>query len=307
MGDQHHKRDTNRFCTNQSASNPTIAAIKSRWVNAYECTAHIQNDYYRENFCDMGPTSLTLVETFQSLFGVDIEKKKVKNWSIILEAIVDESIRTDHQQYLHACELIYQYRETKRIEPLLRLYTLDTNFYTVMSREKEKTKSLLTALQYHLSTISSRAFEGYCYRGLTMEPQDLEPYRWSLENEKCHLATCTFWSTSIDQEVARAFASDGQQLEQNLNRVIIVFHFTYPCSTAIALFQQPCLSYFEDEREVLILPGTVFRVTRINKDDEASLFEVYVEQLDVREELSDVGDFIMQSRWDDLADNFTDS
>ncbi|CAF3332767.1 unnamed protein product [Rotaria socialis] len=176
-----------------------------------------------------------------------------------------------------------------------------------MSREKEKTKFLLEALKYDLPTISSRFFEGHCYRGLTMERPDLEPYRWALENKKCHLETNTFWSTSIDQDVATAFSGEGQQLEQKLVRVIMVFHFIYRCSTAIALFRQPCLSYFEDEREVLILPGTVFRVTRINKDDEATLYKVYLEQLDVREELRDLHDDIIQSRVDNFVENFTDS
>jgi len=307
MCDQHHKRDTNRFCTNQSASNPTITIVNSRWVNAYESAAHIINDYYDEKICGVGPTTMTFVEKLQSLVGVDIEKKKVTDWSRSLEAIVDESIPTDHKQYLNACTLIYEYRETKQIEPLLRLYTLDTKFYTVISQEKEKTKTLLAALKYYLSTISNRAFEGYCYRGLIMKRQDLEPYRWALANEKYNLETCTFWSTSADQQVARAFTCEGQQLEQTLARVIMVFHFAYQCSTAISLFKQPCLSHFEDEREVLILPGTVFRVTRINKDDEASLHEIYLEQLDAKNELEGLHDDIRQGRTDDFCNNFTDS
>ncbi len=46
------------------------------------------------------------------------------------------------------------------------------------------------------------------------------------------------------------------------------FCFLKTCSTAIRLYavppDLPCISDFEDEKEVLILPGTVFRVANIH-------------------------------------------
>jgi hypothetical protein len=282
--------------------------VNSRWVAAHRSTHHIVMDHYREEFCDGGPRAMTFGEALKSLVGIDYEKKKVEKWARILESIVDESIPTDHNQYLHACRLIDEYIRTKQIEPLLRLYTLQTNFYTVLTQDKEKTKSLFTPIMYHLPTISSRAFEGHSYRGLTMGEQDFEAYRWAFGNSKeRHLGTNTFWSTSIDQQVAKIFSGEDQKPVKGQLRVLMEFHFTYPCSTAIALFKQPRISHFEDEEEVLILPGTVFRVTKIEEANDSLLHKVYLERLDVREEINEMIDFVVDNRIDDFMNNLCDS
>lgn len=301
-------RGTNRFCTDQHVSVSMQAIHNSHYVTGHQNIGHIEQKLYRETFCDDGPRALTFIEGLKSFVGIDIEKKKVEEWSSKLETIVEKTIQTNDRQYWNACQLLYQYRTTRKVEHLLRLYTLETNFYRDLPKGAEKTESLATPIMYHLSTVSSRAFQGYCHRGLTMKEEDFEIYWWSLKNKKgCHLETNTFWSTSIDPIVAACFFGEGQRLEKGQLGIIMEFHFTYPCSTAIALFQSPSLSQFQDEEEVLILPGTVFQVTEIETGDDRSRRVVHLERLDTREEMQEMCDFVTQSRLDDFRDNFCNS
>jgi hypothetical protein len=56
---------------------------------------------------------------------------------------------------------------------------------------------------------------------------------------------------------------------ENEDKIKVLMEFSFPkiCSTAIQLYSippdLPCISNFEDEKEVLIIPGTIFRVENI--------------------------------------------
>jgi hypothetical protein len=55
----------------------------------------------------------------------------------------------------------------------------------------------------------------------------------------------------------------------------MIFHFDQQCSTAIILFgdstkKLQCISRFQDEQEVLILPETIFSVMKIEKSTDGS-------------------------------------
>jgi len=95
------------------------------------------------------------------------------------------------------------------------------------------------------------------------------------------LQTSSFSSTSMDRYIAEQFAY--LKTEKNAKDLCVLFIFDFPeiCDQAINLsrlsIDTPCLSEYEDEKEVLILPWTLFEVTRVRKaTDDDDLYTIYL-------------------------------
>jgi hypothetical protein len=183
-----------------------------------------------------------------------------------LQRLIDKHVTTSHSQYKKASELVSKYVTTKDVEYLLRLYSLNTPFYKNLGCD-DKAECLLTPLYYKLDRLQKRAYQGHSFRGLTMTPKDLRAYRWALKHKGSILTTQSFCSTSVDENVARCFM--GTSSSNNIP-VLMDFNFVKKCDTALQLFRLsdtlPAISDFEDEREVLVLPLTLFQVTDIKID-----------------------------------------
>ncbi|CAF4988419.1 unnamed protein product [Rotaria sp. Silwood1] len=113
---------------------------------------------------------------------------------------------------------------------------------------------LALPLFIHLPNLKERFFKGRVYRGVHMTYEVLLVYQMAMETPGTVLQTRSFSSTSINRCVAEHFA----HLEKISN-------------------DKPCLSEYEDENEVLILPWTLFEVKHIrNATDEDDLFTIYL-------------------------------
>ncbi len=91
-----------------------------------------------------------------------------------------------------------------------------------------------------------------------------------------------FASTSIDQNVAEQFSNKSTSSDRI--STMLIFHFPQPCDTAINLsaiaeYQLPCISMYEDEKEVLLAPRTSFKVTKIEADKCRNRYTIYLENL----------------------------
>lgn len=183
-----------------------------------------------------------------------------------LQLILNEDVSSSHSEYRKACELLSKYQQTENVEHLLHLYSLETPLYNVLSCGT-KANSLLVPLLTKLDSLQQRAFQGRTFRGLKMTQNSLKAYYWGLKHEGSILKTQSFSSTSVDINVAREFTNRSSVEEIP---VLMVFDFPQKCDTAIQLFgipnKLPCISEFEDEKEVLVLPMTFFRVTDIKTD-----------------------------------------
>lgn len=92
-----------------------------------------------------------------------------------------------------------------------------------------------------------------------------------------------FASTSIDRHVAEQFSSKSSP-SSNKCRALLIFHFSQPCDTAINLaaiaeYHLPCISNYENEREVLVGPRSVFKVTKIEFDPTNEQYTIFLENL----------------------------
>ncbi|CAF1635785.1 unnamed protein product, partial [Didymodactylos carnosus] len=109
---------------------------------------------------------------------------------------------------------------------------------------------------------------GVSYRGVKMTNEDLRGYRWTFRSAGV-IETRTFCSTSSDRGVAEQFADTSTTDVDDKESVLMMFHFGEKCDTAINLNKLspdlPCISEYEDEAEVLLLPLTFFNVKQIEQ------------------------------------------
>ena len=193
-----------------------------------------------------------------------------------IQAMIDDEVTPRHQYYKKACLLVSQYRNTGDISHLLRLYSLETPFYSALNEMDHP--CLMTPVFCKLDRLQNRAFQGVSYRGLTMTKEDLEPYQLLYKQQKGVLVFQQFCSSSIEEQVVHGFT---HTTSDDKISVMMVFSFPEKCDTAIQLFQVsnkvPSISDFPQEREVLILPFTLFRQTDIQYDRAKKLYRIYLE------------------------------
>ncbi|CAF3977610.1 unnamed protein product [Rotaria sordida] len=196
-----------------------------------------------------------------------------------LNNLLEEISINNSDDYMKINDIIKQYvQDDDSIEQLLHLYTLETKFYRVL---KEDCLPLAIPLFIHLPKLKDRFFRGRVYRGMHMAHEELLIYQRAIEISGTVLQTRTFSSTSINRSIAEEFAYLKKKDNEKKFCVLLVFDFPNTCDQAINLSRvsndKPCLSEYEDEEEVLILPWTLFEVRRIRKPtDEDDLCIIYL-------------------------------
>ena len=117
-----------------------------------------------------------------------------------------------------------------------------------------------------------------------MATKDIDEYKWAIHNQGTLIKIKTLTSTSADLDVANGFSYLQGTKYSNIHRVICEFHFGHHCSTAIDLRHRAdkklvCLSNYEDEAEVLVLPGTLFRVHDVRQKEDTGRYTVVLQNI----------------------------
>lgn len=193
------------------------------------------------------------INPFRKMVAEDIKK------------MIETEIPNEHSEFKHSNSLVDEYVQDGIAEKLLYLYTLET---PLIEKLHDNVGPLFSPLFLSLDQFQNRYFQGESYRGLRMSEDDLRVYRWALKSRGI-VATTTFCSTSLNMAVAKGF-TEGHSLEtDNKHRVLMIFRFNKKQESAINLCklsdEQPCISVYPDEEEVLLLPFTLFIVTNIEK------------------------------------------
>ena len=200
-----------------------------------------------------------------------------------LRGHIDQCIGPTHPQYDKACELLSKYAKTKKPEHLLRLYTLESPFCYKLGIETVDHLKIILLLR--LKSLKARAFRGRTYRGrtyrgLSMTKTDFRAYQWARKRKVSIISIKSFCSTSVDEAVARRFLSTSSTEKIN---VLMIFDFPQRCDMAIQLFalskDLPCFSDFEDEREVLLIPATMFHVVNITHESSSDQYTIHLENV----------------------------
>ncbi|CAF2835275.1 unnamed protein product [Rotaria sp. Silwood2] len=186
-----------------------------------------------------------------------------------IQKTIEKFVTPSHSEYNKCCTLLSKYEQTGILEHLLKLYTLETPFYRQL--KEDYIDSLLSAIAMDDSQLKKRYYKGQVYRGVLMTKQDVNNYRWALKTIGSLILTTTFSSTSLHRDVAENFTS----LEGTSDkiRVLTICDFPTVCQKAINLnaipnHQLSCISEYENEAGVLILPGTPFRVKNVEGDEQ---------------------------------------
>ena len=152
----------------------------------------------------------------------------------------------------------------------LALYVLDyfetTKNFTCNHRLVNCLVHIVTLLSYHPNLPHYR-YKGICFRGMRITHNDLDQYQVGR-----HILNRAFLSASMDREVAEMFAGVGQQPHMRYtSRNDCALQYSCVCqylikqnSTAIDV---QSLSVRPDEKEVLILPFSVFKIIDIRRND----------------------------------------
>lgn len=165
-----------------------------------------------------------------------------------------------------AREYLEKYDQQSDVDSLIRLYTLETPLYSALQNDCD---SYAIELYRKIKDLSERAFKGKSYRGLTLSQEDIGTYEWSMRNDETGLIKIkTFSSTSMEEKIAILMAEKHAAYNPNKFCVLFQLNFPDPCYTAIRLDEIPdkklhSLVRYGTEKEVLLLPGTFFKVKSI--------------------------------------------
>jgi hypothetical protein len=194
--------------------------------------------------------------------------------------LLKKTVPPDHAEYKRTKTLFENFRTNQSADQLVRLYTLETPLYDALQHNVD---SFAIELYSHLSSLEERAFKGgKTYRGLTMTNNSISAYRWAANNPGRMIEIKTMTSTSLLKEIAIDFARKKTSVDGiNTHRVLCILEFPNVCYTAIDLNVITPLSAFPHEKEILLLPGTLFEVREVSKDNDSGWYMIRLENIPV--------------------------
>lgn len=175
--------------------------------------------------------------------------------------------------------------ETKDPMSLLKAYTVESQFYKRLNHEmatgnkkqvyeklRKKWTGYYTGIIVRNPAFDHLRYSGQTYRGMQITPADFDQYRPGVA-----LANKSFQSTSKSWKIAQGFALPSRPAPGRLP-VVMVFEITDRRS-ALSIEE---ISEYQNEEEVLIVPGTFFIVTNIHLDEIP--YEIELKQLEWKDE-----------------------
>ena len=180
---------------------------------------------------------------------------------IIQEAAHDPEHRMTHAVYMATKLRQYSGRSRREVTELcMRFYTRDSFLYRVLNqalREFDLTK--LETLGPYVYLLSNhirkcKPYRGSVYRGMQLTPDQIEEYRMALGEWRSWSA---YASASRDFSVAEPFGT-----------TLFIIEITGSYPTSPRGFDISWLSQYPDEAEILIPPGTSFRIVSVDQDSQ---------------------------------------
>ncbi|CAF1387538.1 unnamed protein product [Adineta steineri] len=269
--------DSNRFFDEQLTNSFRLVPEKEDKVETEDDT--IDDWVKRHTSADLAHEARLMITMVNSSnpFSQIVKKRIEAESTETLGKLVETAVPKDHKQYRNMSDFKQKFLNKMGIGNLLQMYTLQTPFYKTL---QTKADSFTVLLYLHLNELQDRAFQGCAYRGGTMSQRDIDAYRWALNSENYVLETRTVQSMSLEKEVAQGFAEEAASNDKQTDRHLVLLTFSFPqkCPTAINLTKisetLDCLSTYEDEYEVTLLPFTLFSVKNIKVDPKSGQYYI---------------------------------
>jgi hypothetical protein len=195
--------------------------------------------------------------------------------------LLKKSVPTHHKEYHNAKALFEKFRTRQNVDELVRLYTLETPLYKELQSNVD---SFAIELYSYLSSLQERAFKGgQTHRGLTMSDDSIKAYRWAAKDKGRMIEIKTMTSTTIDESVAIKFAEEKKEEEKDDNKycVLCILEFPDVCYTAIDLNIGEPITKYAYEKEILLLPGTLFEVRTVTNGPKDGWYTIRLENVPV--------------------------
>ncbi|CAF0979467.1 unnamed protein product [Didymodactylos carnosus] len=183
--------------------------------------------------------------------------------------------------------------QCQNIEPLITLYTHEAaknettgekiqSFYSALNKQlatggenQEHSAHLcdrfLMEFYVRQNELTKRTFRGATYRGASMSDEEVLAYEEACDKEHTGIIYLkSFTSTTMSIKVALKFIQDKLDKQHEKNStvrkpVLYIFNIKKESKT---IFQIEDISKYPNEKEVLILPGNLFKVKKVMKDVE---------------------------------------
>jgi hypothetical protein len=196
-----------------------------------------------------------------------------------------EQSLSDPEKCAKTMAAVNEAKRLNSIKPLIALYTNErAGFYrpfnqllTQSSPNTEMSQHLCDRfiIEFHIRRheLKPRAFTGIVYRGATIPDDGLIIYRYAMEsNPPGVIGLKAFTSTSRDPFVALNFAFRNR-VNEGEKHVLFIFEITELSPT---IFGIDDVSVYGHEQEVLILPGNLFTVTKIQEQLNPPITRIYL-------------------------------
>jgi hypothetical protein len=191
----------------------------------------------------------------------------------------------DPKKYAQTMKSINKAKQLNSIEPLIALYTSeDVGFYRPFNKLLVQSSSN-TEISEHLcdrfiiefyirhQELKQRAFTGTVYRGATVDIDTLAIYLYAMESDPPGIIGFkAFTSTSTDASVALNFAFCNP-LSEDQKHLLFIFEIVEESPTIFGISD---ISEHRHEQEVLILPGNLFNVTKIEEQLHPPITKIYL-------------------------------
>lgn len=207
--------------------------------------------------------------------GIEKTVKKIRKARIL------DDVPNDEDQEAEIVKEYFQLALDER-NPiyLLKAYTVESKFYKtlnsymvegshtkVFEKIRRKWSGYYTGLIVRNPAFDRYRFAGETYRGMEITPEDFAQYRVGVA-----LANKAFQSTSKSWKIAKGFACPSEPRPGRL-AVVIIFGITDRRS-ALSIEE---ISEYQNEEEVLIVPGTLFIVQDVDRNEHP--YEIRLQQI----------------------------
>ncbi|CAF1518796.1 unnamed protein product [Adineta steineri] len=247
----------NKNIHNERVVKQSKDAIQSRYMNRF----HRMPKCFRNIIKKL--TEARSIEAFEHIIGnLGFSPDNMTGNHMLIQTIFDD------------------YLQTKNANSLIHLYTLNDLYREI----REHSDAYTTLIYLHLASLSQRAYQGTCYRGIRMSKFDVTRYYYAMRYN-CIIETYNFASTSKVKNVSLLYSGHSETCDQHLYSVLFIFEFSNSCKTAIDLTRVsenlPPLSQYPDEEEVLILPYTLFKVLTVIEATDNEPFTIFLQNIPV--------------------------
>ncbi|CAF3930633.1 unnamed protein product [Adineta steineri] len=162
--------------------------------------------------------------------------------------------------------IIDEFQNTYSSDQAIRWYTRDSFLYRVLNKAlRMQDTNILFLFRFFIRDITKQLRDHQypsaitLYRGQIISKKELKLFE---ESNRKFVSITSFFSTTFDPTVALSYI-DSELIDDDLQSVLFEIHADPSENQSKPFAETTSISYFPDEREVLMMLGSVFRIDSV--------------------------------------------